>query len=360
MKVRISGVNIRGITAELPERRMAIDELADVFGERKVRRIQRNTGVHAVHVLGDGVAASDLCEAAARRLLKELDVHPEEVDGIVYSSFAPDRLSPATSISLQSRLGLPKSAVAMDIVYGCSGYIYGLYQASLLLMAGGCHRVLLCTAGGNTRVVHERDFALRVITGDAGSATLLERGEDGISFALQCDGSRSDVLMIPAGGQRLPRSAATAEEQTDAQGNVRTQENLRMDGMAVMEFALTEVPGAVKDACELSGISQSDIQLYAMHQPNAMILQHLQLSLNADDEKMPIGLRETGNTSAASIPLLLSVLKHRGKDLSKVRHAMLCGFGIGLSLGAAELDLSKTVVLPVERMASSEGREVFA
>lgn len=347
MQVIIPNVVVRGIATQIPHRRVTIDEMEPLFGERKVRRTQKNTEVRAIHVLSKGDAASDLCVTAAQRLFKELDICPEDVDGIVYSSFAPDRPSPATAIRLQDRLGLPKSVVAMDIVYGCSGYVYGIYQASLLLAAGGCRRVLLCAAGGNTRVVNERDFSLRSITGDAGSATILERGEGDIAFDLGCDGARSDVLMVPAGGQRLPRSAETAVEVTDEQGNVRSQENLRMDGMAVMDFSLTEVPATIERVCQLSNVAKEDVQIYALHQPNAMILHHLQVALGADDERMPIGLQETGNTSAASIPLLLSVLKKRGRDFSKTHHAVLCGFGIGLSIGAAALDLSKTVVLPV-------------
>lgn len=352
MQARIDGVRIRGIAGEIPAHHYAVTDLADFFGEKKIKRIQRSTGVEEIHTVEPGMTAADLCEAAAKRLLTRLDVSRESIDGIIFSSFSPDYRSPATSVLLQDRLGLSKETVAMDIVYGCSGYVYGIYQAALMLKAGGCRRVLLCAGETQSLMINEQDRAMKVILGDGGSATLLELDETAgeMLFCLRCDGAGYRDLLIEAGGFRMPRSDKTCVEEQDEDGNIRTKEDLRMDGMGVMQFSLREVPQAVDEVLGMAQIGKSDVDIFAMHQPNKMILEQLQMDMDVPSDKMPIGLQKTGNTSAASIPILLSVLEGRGYDFANSVHAMICGFGIGFSLGAALADLSGTVIMELEEL----------
>ncbi len=352
MQAIIDGVRIRGIAGEIPAHKYAVSVLSEVFGEKRIKRIKRSTGVEEIHTVPQGMTAADLCEAAARRLLTEMDVPLNSIDGIIFSSFSPDYRSPATSILLQERLGLSKEAVAIDIVYGCSGYAYGLYQAALMLKAGGCRRVLLCAGETQSMMINDQDRAMKVILGDGGSATLLELDEnaDKMQFCLRCDGSGYKDLLIEAGGFRMPCDESTCIAETDDDGNVRTKEDLRMDGMGVMQFSLREVPKAVGVVLGLAHLEKSDVNLFAMHQPNKMILEQLQMDMDISSDKMPIGLQSTGNTSAASIPVLLSVLRGQGYDFSKSRNVVVCGFGIGLSLGAVRTDLSKTVIMELEEL----------
>ena len=352
MQAKIDGVRIRGIAGEIPAHQYAVSDLADSFGEKKIKRIKRSTGVEQIHTVPLGMTAADLCEAAARRLLARLDVPCESIDGIIFSSFSPDYRSPATSILLQDRLGLSKETVAIDIVYGCSGYVYGLYQAALMLKAGGCRRVLLCAGETQSLMINEQDRAMKVILGDGGSATLLELDETAgeMQFCLRCDGSGYRDLLIEAGGFRMPRNEKTCIEEQDEDGNIRTKEDLRMDGMGVMQFSLREVPQAVNEVLSMAQLEKKDVDIFAMHQPNKMILEQLQMDMDISSDKMPLGLQKTGNTSAASIPVLLSVLKGRKYDFSSSEHAVICGFGIGLSLGAVLTDLSETIVMELEEL----------
>ena len=221
-----------------------------------------------------------------------------------------------------------------------------------MLKAGGCRRVLLCAGETQSLMIDEQDRAMKVILGDGGSATLLELDENAgeMMFCLRCDGSGYRDLLIEAGGFRMPRSEKTCVEEQDEDGNIRTKEDLRMDGMGVMQFSLREVPHAVSEVLGMAKLEKGDVDLFAMHQPNKMILEQLKMDMDIPSDKMPIGLQKTGNTSAASIPVLLSVLKGRGYEFANAGHSVICGFGIGLSLGAVLADLSQAVIIELEEL----------
>lgn len=350
MKITIEGVKISGIASIVPEHSFAVADLAkDELQKKRLKRTCRSTGVKIIHTVEGNTTVSDMCSQAARTLLETLGMKGSDVDGIVYSGLSPDYRSPATSIILQDMLGIPQETVAMDICFGCSGYVYGLYQAAMLLRAGGCHKVLLCTGDLQSRMINDGDKSLKVILGDGASATILERGNDVLHFCLKADGSGNKYLIIPAGGMRIPSSEETRKEIMDADGNIRSMENLYMDGMAIMKFSLEEVPKVIDDICQMAGVNKAEIQLYAFHQPNKLILQQLALDMDIEQEKMPICLENTGNTASASIPVALGVMTESGYDFASVKKAVLCGFGIGLSIGAVHADLSQVKILPLQK-----------
>ena len=182
MLVKINGLKISGIVSCLPKNIRDVNSLIDKFGEKQIKRLKKSTGVESMHYVSDGQTASDLCYSAAKELLDKLEVVPETIDGIVFASFSPDYKGPPTSVILQNRLGLPETCVAFDITYGCSAYCYGLYQASMLISSGGCKKVLVCTGDIQTKMVNPDDRAMQVIVGDAGTATLVEKGDSIIPF----------------------------------------------------------------------------------------------------------------------------------------------------------------------------------
>src|SRR5262249_4448517 len=146
-------------------------------------------GIKTVRVAPREIKCSDLCAAAAKKLFQQLQVNLNSIDAIVFVSQTPDHVAPATSAVLQHRLGLKRSVVAFDINYGCSGYIYGLYQAGLLLSSGGCQRVLVCAGDVITHLLNPADRQVRMVLADAGSATLIEKGDDQWAVAIETDGS---------------------------------------------------------------------------------------------------------------------------------------------------------------------------
>ena len=337
---------------------MDLRGLATLFGKTEVERIIANTGIEAVRTAPATMTTADLCAAAAQHLLTEEAVAPSEIEGLVFVSQTPDYLLPATSILLQHRLGLSTEMAAFDLPYGCSGYIYGLFQASLLIQSGACGAVLVCAGDTLTRFVHPQDRSLRMVFGDAGSATLVRRGKNRASFALHSDGSGAGNLMIPAGGCRIPRSNETARESQDEDGNIRTAENVRMNGAEIMKFALQRVPRVIDEILELAGWEKDQVGLYALHQANRFMVEYLAKKCRLPKGATPVGMGRTGNAGPASIPLLLSLMREIYGPERRPR-TVLCGFGSGLSWGAAAVDLSGTRILaPVELGAETSATNI--
>ena len=344
MKSSINGINILGIASVLPPDIFDISSMGHFLGEKRVNRIMKSTGIKSVHFVKDGVTASDLCISAARELFSQLNIDKDTIDAVVFVSISPDYRTPATSAIIQHKLGLSKDVVAFDINYGCSAFVYGLYQATMLIKAGGCKRVLLCNGDIQSKLINPKDTSMKMIVGDAGTATIVEKGNDTLHFVFKTDGSGYESLIIPAGGVKIPYSDATKEVFVDDDGNERTKNDLYMNGMEIMRFALTEVPEVIEQLLAYAVLKKEDVGIFAFHQPNKLILDYLKNQIGIKDGAMPIALENTGNTASASIPLMLTE-KNEELEKTKLEKVVACGFGVGLSVAAATLNLSKTNIL---------------
>lgn len=344
-----TNVKVKGIATALPEKKLELQSLASEYGEDYVNKVMQVTGIRAVHITEDGQTTSDLCTKAAKKLLDEGLFQPEDIDAIVFVSETPDYIIPNTSSVLQDRLGLRHDALVFDINFGCAGYVYGLFQAHMLISCGYAKNVLLCVGDTLSKTVHPGDKALRMVLGDAGSATLLSYDSDAspATFSFYTDGGRADKLMIPAGGFRHPRvSGVTDVAHEDGDGNMRSSENMYMDGMEVMEFALHEIKGVAQRVYGQYKITPDDVDVFALHQANEMIVKYVARKVKAPKNRVPIGLERTGNTSCTSIPLLLSTrFARQSEDLHRV---FVCGFGTGLTCAAGILDLSSADIFTPE------------
>jgi 3-oxoacyl-[acyl-carrier-protein] synthase-3 len=339
----ISGVSVKGIQTTIPRNVVKVESYADVFGEKEIRRIIKGTGFEELRIVNEDETTSDLCFTAAKALLEKLEISPDSIDGLVFISQTPDYKLPATSNILQNRLNLSRNIVAMDINQGCSGYIYGLYLAASLVAAGGCRHVLVCVGDTISKTVNPSDRSARIIFGDAGSATIVEKGNQSFSFNIQTDGSGYSNLIIPAGGYRDPYSQETTLEKIDENGNLRCKNNLFMNGMEIMNFTLRDVPVAINELLLYNNLTKDQIELYALHQANKLIVQSIAKKMGIALERAPFGANRVGNTSSASIPLLLSSL--RNSSQCELKTVMACGFGVGLSIATAILDLSNTTIM---------------
>lgn len=343
MNVIFPNLHIDTIAAALPPESVDLAEAALIFGDTETERILKNNGIHQVRVADETICASDLCAAAARKVLAESAAG--EVDGLVFVSQTPDHILPATSAQLQHRLGLSAETVVFDINQGCSGYVYGVLQAALLIHSGCCRKVLVCAGDVLTRYVNPLDKGTRLVFGDAGSATLVASGSDTLAFRIMGDGSGAAHLMIPAGGCRMPRSDATAEVSVCKDGNLRCAEDLYMNGLEVMNFTVREVPRTIQALLQLRGWQKDDVTLFALHQANQFMLEYLARILKVPRERVPIAMEATGNTSAASIPLMLTQCYADKKAPHLLERVVLCGFGVGLSCAAMTADISQTRIL---------------
>lgn len=330
MRCTIQGVAVRAIAAALPAKRVdVIADLAPTFGAEEIAKIARSTGIRAFRQV-ENQTTSDLCVAAVRELEKRGSVDLKSVDALIFVTQTPDYLMPATGAVLQNTLGLPQSAITFDVNSGCAGYVHGLYLAASLIAGSGVQRVLVLAGDTSTRLIHPEDRALRVLFGDAGSATLVEKDVSAkpMSFVMGTDGSGANHLMVPGRGFR------------DSQHPTPNSNCLHMDGIEVMNFGLREVPPTIDAVLEQHGWTKEQVDEYVLHQANAIMLQFITRKMGVPAAKVPVVMQETGNTGPASIPLAIAV---RGAAQPRT---VLCGFGVGLTWGAVALDLGATQVFP--------------
>ncbi|MFQ3270472.1 MAG: 3-oxoacyl-[acyl-carrier-protein] synthase-3, partial [Lentimonas sp.] len=253
-KCSFNQVQIGGVVTCVPPLEKCIDDEIDLFGgnEKQIARLKKTIGLDRRRVVESGTTAADLCEAAAVRLLEGAGIAAESIDALIFVTQTPDYLQPCNAAVLHGRLDLPKSCAALDVNLGCSGYVYGLWLAHMMVSAGGCERVLLLAGDTISRMVNPKDRTVAPLFGDGGSATLIQRSEVEAKawFSLETDGKGFDKLIVPAGGQRTPCSEETRAEVTDEGGNVRSSENLFMDGAEIFNFSIVAEPKAVREVVE--------------------------------------------------------------------------------------------------------------
>lgn len=345
MKKIFDRVAITAIASALPNEILKLETLSEVYGEDTVRKIISNTGISEVRVSPSEKISSDYCVAAAQKIFSETEISPEIIDAIIFVTETPDYFVPHTSAILQSRLKLPNRVISMDINYGCAGYVYGIFQASLLIESCYCKNVLLCVGDTPTKFINSQDKALRMVFGDAGSATILseKNSAQDSAFNFFTDGEQANNLIVQAGGFRMPHKAGVTDIlKFDENGNGRTLENISMDGMGVMNFVLQNVRRVILDTLKILNLPPSEIDLFALHQANILISKYLTQRLKVAAEKVPFGAGKTGNTTCVSIPLMLSTLfAGENPNLKKV---VICGFGTGLTCAAGVVDLSDTKI----------------
>ena len=234
MKNIIQGVDIKYISAVVPSNEIDLLTFSDIYGIKEVKKIIKSTGISKIRVAADSRTASDLCYEASQIILTRGDVSAAQIDGIIFVSQTPDYILPATSVVLQDRLGLPKESVAFDIPFGCSGYIYGLFQAAMLLNTNSCSNVLLLAGDVITPYINKGDRSVRMVFGDGGSATLLSRGSGGCGFVIKTDGSGATSLIIPAGGAKSPYSDGIGVAVEKENKNFRSENDLYMNGIDII------------------------------------------------------------------------------------------------------------------------------
>jgi 3-oxoacyl-[acyl-carrier-protein] synthase-3 len=328
---------IRAVATHLPERVLGNAELAGLFPGWTESKILEKTGIESRRVAGPGETAGDLAFEAARRLLASGVCEAEDIDFLIFCSQAPDYILPTTACVLQERLGLRRDIGAMDLNLGCSGFVYGLSVAAGLIAAGAARNVMLLTADTYSKYINPRDKSVRTLFGDGAAATLVSASDDGGSigpFVFGTDGRGAKDLIVEAGGFRTPRCAETALEVDDGMGNVRSRDNLYMNGANVMNFTLREVPRTYRRLLDFAGLDESGVDYVVLHQANKFMLDALQKKLGVPNDKLPRFYETVGNTVSSTIPFVLEDLAAKG-SLKTGMKVMMIGFGVGLSWAGA-------------------------
>ena len=338
--VTLQNVGLRGLVSCVPKAHVSnLDCAEDKKSERE--RLVRNIGILNRRICYPWQYFSDLAKTAAERLLEAVEWSREDVDALIVVTQSPDYLIPATAIILQDRLKLRHSTIAYDINLGCSGYPFGIYTVGSMLSSGGITKALLLV-GDKCAGLSDPLFS------DCGTATALEHdpGAPPIHFDLNSDGSGYRAIMLPVGGHREPTQVHHLLQHRDADGQMRRDADLILDGTAVLNFSTQRVPPAIRQLCEYANTPLESIEYFVLHQANRMINETIRKKLGLATERVPTTLYEYGNTSSASVPLTMTVCL---RDTLTQRPAtlLLSGFGIGLSWGSCIVRTSGVAMPPL-------------
>ena len=328
---------IASIATHVPARVLSNDELAVDFPDWPADKILDKTGIRERRIADADETAVDLATTACRILLDRNPALSETVDFLIFCTQAPDHVLPTSACILQNRLGLPTGIGAIDINLGCSGFVYGLSLAAGLIATGAASNVLLVTADTYSKYINLKDKSVRTLFGDGAAATLVTADDASSSigpFVFGTDGSGADRLIVPAGGYRMPRTAETGVAVEDRSGNARSQNDLFMDGGAVLNFTLRVVPPTFNSLLKKGGLTVENLTAVVLHQANKFMIDTLQKKLGLKDSLVPRYYEMIGNTVSSTIPFVLEQELAAGR-LPKGSRVALLGFGVGLSWAGA-------------------------
>lgn len=330
--VQFEGVGITAMAAAVPKRVIKNRDYTEVFSVQEANDIVDKTGIEERRFADAETCSSDLCFAAAEKLLADNNINKEDIDLLVFISQTPDYRMPATSCTLQHRLGLPNSTIAFDISLGCSAFIYGLSVVYGLMERSGLRKALLLDGETRSKVYSPRDRRSAFLFGDGGVAALIERNPKfGKSvFSMNSDGSRANLIMIPAGGYRKMSSAETIiEKVVDEYGNMRSEEQGYMQGGDVFNFVIREIPRDIKKTVAYAGLEIDSFDYVVFHQANNFINSYIAKKMKLDIDRIPSTIAKFGNTSSVSVPLtIVSELKDK---LDGKKKLLLSAFGVGMT-----------------------------
>jgi 3-oxoacyl-[acyl-carrier-protein] synthase III len=343
--ITYQGVGIKAISACVPPKIMQNKDLSHLIPEEEIQKVIHSIGINEKRYAEADVCSSDLCFKAAQKLMEDNQIDPKSIDGLIFVSQTADYKVPPTSTILQHRLELNQECFAFDVNMACSGYVYGLSIAYAFANQIGVNRVLLLVGETLSKIISQKDKVTVPLFGDAGTATLIEKGEyPDAFFSLNSDGSGAEIMQIPYGGARKPSCIEGFKEIIDEEGNSSTGEQIQMIGMDVFNFGIRVVPSDIKNLVAFSGRNIEDIGVMVFHQANRFMTNFFAKRLKLPAEKTPYCMDRFGNTSSASVPLTIVSELYDPEKFTHRDCVVMSGFGAGLSWGTAMVSLSDTKI----------------
>lgn len=290
--------------------------------------IRTRTGIGQRYLAGPGVNTSDMSVAAARQAMEQSGLQPDDIDLLIVGTMSPDYLLPATACLVQSKLGL-RPIAAFDLHAACSGFLYALEVATRMLQSGPYRNALIIGSEKMSSMVDWEDRGTCVLFGDgAGAAILTKREGSGLGVldnTLHSDGSRPELLYIPAGGAAKPLNDQVLAERSAY---------LKMNGKEIFKIAVRLMGESCETILQRNGLSFADVDWVIPHQANLRIIDSLAKHIGVPSERFILNIDRYANTSAASIPIALCEAVNDGR-IQSGQTILMVAFGGGLTWGAS-------------------------
>ncbi len=335
MDLKFRNKTIKGILTVLPKRIVPFEEeMGDYnFPEKNSLRLKKVMGYNTHRIAAEGQCSSDFCIFGLQYLFDNGLLDKDDIDALILVTQSPDYYMPPTSNLIQGHFGMKNDMICLDINQGCAGFEIGLIQSFLLLEQEAINKVVLLNADVLSSKVSKHDRNSRPLMGDAASITIVEScdNDEEILCSVNMDGTGAKAIMIPAGGFRTPASEETAVMREDMAGNLRSLNNIVMQGDDVFNFVQREVPPMIDRLLERANKKVEDVDWYMFHQPNKLMLNKLAEAIGIPYEKMPSNIVENfGNASGVTVPTCISY--NLGDKLTKESYEIcMAGFGVGLT-----------------------------
>ena len=312
---------ICGTGSYVPGKVLTNDDLAQTV-ETNDAWIQERTGIARRHIISGEESTATMSAEASKKALEMSGISPEEIDMIILSTASPNAVVPCVACQVQEMIGA-KNAVCYDLNAACSGFVYAYCTAQAFIRGGIYKTILIIGAESLSNLVNWTDRSTCILFGDgAGAAVLQADPEAPFECVLHSDGSRGEAL-----AKATPYTQGLPEEAY----------NMTMDGKEIFMFAVKRIPEVVRELMEKLPITANDIDTFVLHQANARIVEAAVKKMKLPLEKFPMNMHEYGNTSSASVPILLDELNRAGR-FKKGDKLVMVGFGGGLTWGAAYLE----------------------
>lgn len=314
--------SITGIGSFLPKKVLTNDDLTKML-DTTDEWITKRTGIKERRIVENGATASDLAIEASLRALDDANVLPSEVDLIVAATITPDCLVPSTACFLQDKIGA-SNAGAFDILAACAGFVYALSIAKSFVASGAMKTVLVVGTECLSKITDYTDRSTCILFGDGAGAVIVQRGNgrrEIITTHLGSDGSQAELLMLPAGGSRLPTSHETIESRSHY---------IRLKGKELFKVAINNMVDVITKTVAENNMKIEDIDLIIPHQSNIRIIEAAMDRLKLPRKKAYINIDRFGNTSSASIPIAIDEID-KGGMLNPGDLVLLVAFGGGLT-----------------------------
>ena len=319
------GVAIRGTGSALPEKILTnhdLEKMVDTTDEW----IRQRTGMRERHIAEKETVPS-MAAAACERALESAGKKAEDTELIIVATCTTEMLLPCAACRVQKMLGADK-AIAFDINAACGGFLFALNTAHHYIESGACRNALVVGSEVLSEIIDWTDRSTCVLFGDGAGAVYVEE---------TTAGEKSGIIGMSQGssgmnGQMLYCRGRVVKGETEAEIN---SEDLlvHMSGSEVYRFAVRQVPVCIGRALDSAGIDTDEVDIFVLHQANSRIIESIARTLKTDIERFPMNIERTGNTSSASIPILLDELNRAGK-IQKGQKVVLSGFGAGMTYGA--------------------------